>query len=386
MRTASPYRVGISGSYGGLNLGDEAILQAIVRELRRRVPVSILVFGRNPADTLARHDVENAVDAQKLSLGELAEHVRELDLMILGGGGLLFDREADGFLRPLLVANRLRIPAMTWAVGVGPLHDPESRLVVREALAPVALVTVRDVQSRTVLEDLGLPQEVRIGADPALLLEPKSVAPEMLVREGLEPDERVIGMSVRERGPAAPDLDPGHYHELLANTVDYVVERMEATVLFVPMERQDRQQIHGVASRVRNTERVLLLKGDYSPAEIRGLMPRFELAVGMRLHFLIFAASAGVPFVALPYGSKVSAFASMVSMPAIQATNAGQLLANVDRAWDIRRELRKRLEEAMEHLRRQASQTADWAVSLLRAGKPRGREHGRISGGMDRTR
>src|SRR5690606_33313229 len=103
----------------------------------------------------------------------------------------------DGFLRPLLVANRLRIPAMTWAVGVGPLHDPESRLVVREALAPVALISVRDIQSRVVLEDLGLPQDIRIGADPAFLLEPGTITPEMLVREGLEPHERVIGMSVR---------------------------------------------------------------------------------------------------------------------------------------------------------------------------------------------
>jgi len=35
MTAKTPYRIGITGSYGGLNLGDEAILQSIIAELRR---------------------------------------------------------------------------------------------------------------------------------------------------------------------------------------------------------------------------------------------------------------------------------------------------------------------------------------------------------------
>ena len=46
MDTASDiFRVGISGSYGGLNLGDEAILQAILSPLRHALPVMITVFS-----------------------------------------------------------------------------------------------------------------------------------------------------------------------------------------------------------------------------------------------------------------------------------------------------------------------------------------------------
>jgi len=32
------FRVGITGSYGGMNLGDEAILQSIIAQLRKDVP------------------------------------------------------------------------------------------------------------------------------------------------------------------------------------------------------------------------------------------------------------------------------------------------------------------------------------------------------------
>ena len=42
-----PFRVGISGSYGGLNLGDEAILQSIVKQLRDSLLVEIVVFSRD---------------------------------------------------------------------------------------------------------------------------------------------------------------------------------------------------------------------------------------------------------------------------------------------------------------------------------------------------
>jgi hypothetical protein len=55
------FRVGISGSYGGMNLGDEAILQSIVRELRNSLPVEITVFSLNPKDSLSRHDVESVI-------------------------------------------------------------------------------------------------------------------------------------------------------------------------------------------------------------------------------------------------------------------------------------------------------------------------------------
>lgn len=61
------YRIGISGSYGGMNLGDETILSQILRELRSRVSTEFTVFSRNPEDTRRRHRVEHAVAARELS-------------------------------------------------------------------------------------------------------------------------------------------------------------------------------------------------------------------------------------------------------------------------------------------------------------------------------
>ena len=54
-------RIGISGSYGGMSLGDEAILEGILTQLRASVAAEVTVFSRNAPDTLARHNVERVI-------------------------------------------------------------------------------------------------------------------------------------------------------------------------------------------------------------------------------------------------------------------------------------------------------------------------------------
>ena len=69
------FRIGISGSYGGLNLGDEAILRGIIQQLRAALPVEITVFSRDAEDTRERHAVERVVPVRKLSRDEVLPEV-----------------------------------------------------------------------------------------------------------------------------------------------------------------------------------------------------------------------------------------------------------------------------------------------------------------------
>ena len=98
-------RIGISGSYGGMNLGDEAILEGILSQIRGTVSAEVTVFSRNPSDTMARHNVERAVAARALTRREITPEIRDLDLLVLGGGGLLYDRDAASYLREVTVAQ-----------------------------------------------------------------------------------------------------------------------------------------------------------------------------------------------------------------------------------------------------------------------------------------
>lgn len=355
------YRVAISGSYGGFNLGDEAILETILRELQSSLEVDVAVLSRNPKDTERRHKVR-AIPIRTLHKDEVVKELEKLDLFILGGGGILFDGMADEFLRDVNWAKELGIPVMIYAAGVGPLNTPETKQLVQQTLNDVDIITVREGEAKKILNDLGVTHEIEVTADPALLLKPQTFTKEMLKKEGIDPGTRLVGFSVREPGPAAPDLNIDHYHAILANAADFMVERFDARILFVPMEagvNRDPQHSHAVISKMANVQRATVLKGEYTSTQIMGLVGHMEFVVGMRLHMLIFAAVQKVPFVPLPYASKVSGLLADLDlpMPSLAQLNVGKLCAFLDRSWDNRKTLAKKLEENVPALQEKAKKT-----------------------------
>ena len=78
-----------------------------------------------------------------------------------------------------------------------------------------------------------------------------------------------------------------------------------------------------------------------SPGEMVRLFGELDQVVGMRLHSLVLAARAGVPFAGVSYDPKVRVFCNMAGMPwlAVEDTNpaelAGILLDQSRRREDI---------------------------------------------------
>ncbi|MFI5832695.1 polysaccharide pyruvyl transferase family protein [Micromonospora sp. NPDC051300] len=340
MRAGTGLTIGVLGSYGGRNLGDEAILTGLLADLRQHEPnARIIVFSRNPAHTALAHPEVEAVPWEGVSRVDSSQVLNQLDLLVLGGGGILYDREARRYLRVVRVAQERGLPLLTYAVGVGPLTDGVDTGMVCETLAQAVEVTVRDQESRMVLEEAGLVNPITVTGDPAFLLEPEEFPTQWLREEGVPAGSRLVGLSVREPGRAAERLDVDGYHRLLAQIGDFLVHRIDAHVLFVPMERDDIRHSHGVLSHMIAADRGRILHGDYRPAQILGLMRHFDLAVGMRLHFLIFAAMMNTPFLPLPYAGKVFDLAQRLGVPALRGMEReveGPLLAEVDRLWDER--------------------------------------------------
>jgi polysaccharide pyruvyl transferase WcaK-like protein len=134
------------------------------------------------------------------------------------------------------------------------------------------------------------------------------------------------------------------------------------------MERQDIAQSHAVLAQMSMPDRGRVLNGDYNPSQLVGLMDHIDLAVGMRLHFLIFAALATVPFLPLPYAGKVSDFAQSTGTPTLTAVagdQAGLLLAEVDRLWDEYPGRRDELRSQVAKIRNQAQVTCERCRAVL---------------------
>lgn len=364
--------IGLSGSYGGLNSGDEAIFASIIGEIRRLRPdAEIVVFSRNVEHTRAHYDVDRVLALTQSTRDEMVPEIRRLDLMILGGGGVLYDDLVPLFLREVRLAQQAGVPTFCFAIGAGPLESQEARQSVREVLSRMDGITVREIEAKRLLEEVGIEREIEVTADPALLLTPEPFTDDMLAAAGVPLGAPLVGFSVREPGGAAPGLKESAYHGMVADAADFIVRRFGANIVFVPMEKQDIRHSHQVIAQMLAAERATVLQGEYGPRQILGLVERFDMAVAMRLHLLIFAAIAGVPFLALPYASKVTGFLKKLEHPEqslIQEGHVGPFLADLDWTWDHREEQRRILAERVPPLQELARRTAQLAMDIL--GRP----------------
>ena len=135
------------------------------------------------------------------------------------------------------------------------------------------------------------------------------------------------------------------------------------------MEKTDVQHSHAVVAHMQNAERAEILRRQYSPRQILDLMGRFDFAVGMRLHFLIFAALRGTPFAALPYASKVTGLLEDLGNGYASARQHRHRSAH--RARSIARGIRdrksvKRIVQRLPVLRARARETNELLLALLR--------------------
>jgi polysaccharide pyruvyl transferase WcaK-like protein len=135
------------------------------------------------------------------------------------------------------------------------------------------------------------------------------------------------------------------------------------------MERSvlDSQHSHAVIALMLRAQRASVLKSVYTSGQLLSLMGRFDFAVGMRLHFLIFAAMRGVPFVALPYAGKVSGFLEELQIPAppLQLVNAGRLTAYIDESWDQMRATKAKLAKNVGPLQKRSQETHRILLELV---------------------
>jgi polysaccharide pyruvyl transferase WcaK-like protein len=113
---------------------------------------------------------------------------------------------------------------------------------------------------------------------------------------------------------------------------------------------------------------------------------RFHFAVGMRLHFLIFAALSGTPFAALPYASKVTGLLEDLGLdiPPLGGISIGQLIARIDHSWDTRDEVRAHIAERVPVLTARAGQTSERLLPILRHSASNG--YGSTSKSLKRIR
>lgn len=324
----------ICGAYGMGNSGDEAILDAIVAEMRAidsLMPLTVMT--RDPAGASARLGL---TAVHTFNFPRFLAVMRRRALYINGGGSLIQDvtsrRSLWYYLFTLRAAKRLGCKVMMYGCGIGPVKRPGGVERTRRVLnSCVDAITLREPDSIEELARFGVTKpEIILASDPALTL-PSAPAEEVdaaLEAAGAAPGGKYICFALR--------LWPGFGEKagVFAAAARHAHVAYGLTPVFLPINHLDDGQAAAlVAEKLGDTPHVLL-PGPMSSALVIGLMSRMQVVVSMRLHGLIFAAGQGVPLIGVSYDPKVTAFLRCVDAGCVplEGLEEGELCRLIDGA------------------------------------------------------
>jgi polysaccharide pyruvyl transferase CsaB len=373
---AKPPRVVISGYYGFSNLGDEAVLLAMLNALQKHWretnggreggKLEIVVLSNDSARTKEAYGVE-AVN--RWQLGEIFRVVRGADLLISGGGSLLQDvtglKSLLYYLGVVWLAVQLKKPVVFYAQGIGPVRTGIGQFLVRKVANRASLIIVRDEQSAKDLARMGIARPpVYVTVDAALGLPCGNIGTqtgkEILDQYGV-PAVRVAGISVR----SWPGF--GRKKRRAVAQVADVLRKRGWQVVFLPFHYPDDVAVcRDIAGMMAGPAPVL--DRSFTVEEMVSVIKCLDLLIGMRLHALILAAILKVPLIGISYDPKIERFLKQLNLrPAAEVGNLdfGRLKKAVEEVLGDPQGFGRRLAEKVVPLQHLADRSAVLALEVL---------------------
>ena len=282
----------LCGYYGFGNMGDEALLRTVVDNIKDNAEISVL-YNSNSIPN--RFDGINYVD--RASPFAIIRAMLGADFFILGGGSLLQNETSLGSLvyycTLIILSKLLGCRCIAIGNGLGELRGSIARHIARFALKRLDHISLRDRLSMKTAEELGI-KNARPGADVCFAME----------NSECEESERV--KEIRR-------LSGGRYFLValkgdndkkwaLDGIREYSKKSGEIPV-FVAMDREkDGERLRYFAEQTGG-----IYVNNVDQGELFALIEGCTLAIGERLHLLIFALVKGKRLVGIGDSVKIMA-------------------------------------------------------------------------------
>jgi polysaccharide pyruvyl transferase CsaB len=309
----------LCGYYGEHNLGDDALLEALLAQLPTDTTALVTAFDQQ--EVAERHGVSTV---QRRSLKAVLAALSSSRALVLGGGSLLQDATSFRSLlyyAALISAARLQgKPVLLWAQGLGPLRRRRSRALVRLLLPLASGISWRDPASARLARQLGV--AAPHGTDAVWSL----------------PRQHWLGLG----GPIVvcwrptPHLQGEAWRPYL-NALELLAEQSDREVIWLPFHRdQDGQLLEQLRQQGLVGEALLRrsrVVEAATPTEAMALFRSASLVLAMRLHALILAALSGSPVSALSYDPKVQACATELGCGCIDLADPPPAASDLISIW-----------------------------------------------------
>ncbi|CEN76776.1 polysaccharide pyruvyl transferase CsaB [[Clostridium] sordellii] len=349
-------RVVISGYYGFKNIGDEAILKAIITSLKEEAEdIEITVLSNNPKETKILYNV-NSIN--RWDFKQIYKILKSSDGLISGGGSLIQDvtssRSILYYTFIIALAKFAKKPVFVYAQGIGPINKIINRKITKYFLNKVEYISLRDKESSDLIKSIGVNKSFDIVPDPVMGLDFKFT-------EQYNINKDYILISVRDW---KTNTD---YLKQIASACNYFLDSGMEIKLISMHGKEDEKTSKKLADMINGN--VEILTHDIDINEQMKYIKNAKIMIGMRLHALIFAGNLGIPMIGISYDPKIDSYLKTIKQPCIGNVSDGissselihvsnYILSNYDNA-------KYKLEENTIKLKKEAKLTANKAIKLF---------------------
>lgn len=368
----------LSGYYGFGNMGDESLLSVISASLAKECPgVRITALTRNPSKDSVRTGLRCV---NRMHFPAVWREMGRGRLFLSGGGSLLQDATSGKSLQYyaalLQLAGKRGMKTFVYANGIGPILNEKHRVYAGNVVNGCDAVSVRDPDSLNELTVMGVPAEkLRLSADPAFLLDvpaPETVR-RIMHRLGLDdlPEGSYVLLSPRHLGRKRDSDGDRRLAGEIAKLCGWLAKTHGLTAVMVPMQPKNDTALCALAAEMTDAPAGMQVRivNPASAEEMMALASGARMAVGMRLHCLIYAAAAGVPVIGLSYDPKIDALMKCLHQQytfAAGTAAAEELQKAVEAVLAEEESVRQTVREAAAEMRLRCQEDVAAAAAMLR--------------------
>jgi len=274
----------------------------------------------------------------------------------------------------VLIGILLKKPIVFFSQSIGPFKKLTMPLA-KFCLNKANLIIVREEITKNYLEEIGIKSPIYLTADCAFILEPAHYerVENILLKENISIKRRLIGISAN----VMLDDKENKYANSMAQLIDYAIEKLNAQVIFVPhvlsMDAggriDDRVMGEKIYKLIRNKQNIKLIKGEYSPEELKGIIRLCDLFIGGRMHANIAAISSCIPTIATSWSHKYSGIMQTVGQEKyvcdFKTMDFEELKSKIDDLWNNKETIREELKVKVEEQKRLAWYSGELVRDLL---------------------
>jgi polysaccharide pyruvyl transferase WcaK-like protein len=354
-KSKKPVKVMIGGvPFGRSNIGDEAILEGMVRLIRKIDPnIQITVSTHDQIKTPRKLNVQTCplfgFSHVKYEQKDVVECLQRHDLYIWCGATGLSDYPEDA-LGILDLCHELKIPSVVFGTGMNSelnpvkykiqpglkknllniiksaslgLLDPvnlyeksllkQTQRHIQQTLCHPELVVLRDKDSAKLVAQYCTTRNISFAADPAIVIPKSQNLNQVLSKKAIKmlaSNKKKIGICI------SAQREVKQFKELTA-TIESWIDTYDAEIFFIPMNPiTDKGLMIKMLDNIKNKEACIVVQNCLEPTDIASLTSKMDVVISSRLHLLILASISSIPLIGISRGSKVDSFLNQYGLTA----------------------------------------------------------------------